>query len=152
MKMTGTTKRTGIKPILSRPDHSDPACSGCVSGGTGQSGRGGNVFKQLRLNMWVSSLTRFIPEHIYDLGNQLIDMETLKGRDCYGGLTVQHRRHHCFELMFRPEPRKKNTSSFFWIPENTIPKRVRRASVPYDVWYQQGYLMATGGMSSTTVL
>lgn len=23
-----------------------------------------NVFKQLRLNMWVSSLTRFIPEHI----------------------------------------------------------------------------------------
>ena len=26
-----------------------------------------NVFKQLRLNMWVSSLTRFIPEHIYDL-------------------------------------------------------------------------------------
>ena len=28
-----------------------------------------NVFKQLRLNMWVSSLTRFIPEQIYDLGN-----------------------------------------------------------------------------------
>ena len=47
-----------------------------------------NVFKQLRLNMWVSSLTRFIPEHIYDLGNQPIDMEALKGRDCYGGLDL----------------------------------------------------------------
>ena len=34
-----------------------------------------NVFKQLRLNMWVSSLTRFIPEHIYDLGNIPIDMQ-----------------------------------------------------------------------------
>lgn len=34
---------------------------------------------------------------------------------------------------------------FFWIPEDTIPQRVRRASVPYDVWYQQGYLMATEG-------
>lgn len=28
-----------------------------------------NVFKHLRLNMWVSSLTRFIPEQIYDLGD-----------------------------------------------------------------------------------
>ena len=39
-----------------------------------------NVFKQLRLNlnMWVSSLTRFIPEHIYDLGNLPIDMNSLK--------------------------------------------------------------------------
>ena len=39
-----------------------------------------NVFKQLRLNMWVSSLTRFIPEHIYDLGNiPQIDMDALTG-------------------------------------------------------------------------
>lgn len=34
---------------------------------------------------------------------------------------------------------------FFWIPEDTIPQRVRRASVPYDIWFQQGYLMATEG-------
>lgn len=47
-----------------------------------------NVFKQLRLNMWVASLTRFIPEQIYDLGNTPIDMEALKGRDCYGGLDL----------------------------------------------------------------
>ena len=47
-----------------------------------------NVFKQLRLNMWVSSLTRFIPEQVYDLGNVPIDLEALKGRDCYGGLDL----------------------------------------------------------------
>ena len=41
------------------------------------------MFKQFRLNMWVASLTRFIPEHIYNLGNQPVDMEALKGRDCY---------------------------------------------------------------------
>ena len=34
---------------------------------------------------------------------------------------------------------------FFWIPEDTIPLRVRRASVPYDVWHHQGYIMATEG-------
>ena len=107
-----------------------------------------NVFKQLRLNMWVSSLTRFIPEHIYDLGNPSIDMEALKGRECYGGLDLSSTGDiTAFVLMFPPrtEDEKYILLPFFWIPEETIPLRVRRASVPYDVWYQQGYLMATEG-------
>ena len=107
-----------------------------------------NVFKQLRLNMWVSSLTRFIPEHIYNLGNQPIDMEALKGRECYGGLDLSSTGDiTAFVLMFPPRtPEEKYIMlPFFWIPEDTIPQRVRRASVPYDVWYQQGYLIATEG-------
>ena len=56
-----------------------------------------NVFKQLRLNMWVSSLTRFIPEQIYDQGNEPIDMDSLLGRECYGGLDLSStRRYHSF--------------------------------------------------------
>ena len=39
----------------------------------------------------------------------------------------------------------ENQLPLFWIPEDTIPQRVRRASVPYDIWFQQGYLMATEG-------
>ena len=62
-----------------------------------------NVFKQLRLNMWVSSLTRFIPEQIYDLGNIPIDMESLKCRDCYGGLDLSSTGDiTAFVLMFPP--------------------------------------------------
>lgn len=94
-----------------------------------------NVFKQLRLNMWVSSLTRFIPEHIYDLGNQPIDMEALKGRDCYGGLDLSSTGDiTAFVLMFPPRTSEEKyiMLPFFWIPEDTIPQRVRRASVPYD--------------------
>jgi phage terminase large subunit-like protein len=34
---------------------------------------------------------------------------------------------------------------FFWVPEETIPQRVKAASVPYDVWEKQGYLLATEG-------
>ena len=107
-----------------------------------------NVFKQLRLNMWVSSLTRFIPEHIYNLGNIPIDMDALTGRECYGGLDLSSTGDiTAFVLMFPPrtEDEKYILLPFFWIPEETIPLRVRRASVPYDVWYQQGYLMATEG-------
>ena len=110
-----------------------------------------NVFKQLRLNMWVSSLTRFIPEQIYDLGNTPIDMDALKGRECYGGLDLSSTGDiTAFVLMFPPrnETEKYVMLPFFWIPEDTIPLRVRRASVPsvpYDVWHKQGYIMATEG-------
>ena len=45
----------------------------------------------------------------------------------------------------RDETEKYIMLPFFWIPEDTIPIRVRRASVPYDVWRKQGYLMATEG-------
>lgn len=107
-----------------------------------------NVFKQLRLNMWVASLTRFIPEQVYDLGNTPIDMEALKGRDCYGGLDLSSTGDiTAFVLIFPPrnDTEKYIILPFFWIPEDTIPIRVRRASVPYDVWKQQGYLLATEG-------
>ena len=107
-----------------------------------------NVFKQLRLNMWVSSLTRFIPEQIYDLGNIPIDMESLKGRDCYAGLDLSSTGDiTALVLMFPPrdETEKYIMVPYFWVPEDTIPLRVRRASVPYDVWHQQGFLYATEG-------
>lgn len=107
-----------------------------------------NVFKQLRLNMWVSSLTRFIPEQIYDLGNEPIDMDSLLGRECYGGLDLSSTGDiTALVLVFPPrnDTEKYILLPFFWIPEDTIPIRVRRASVPYDVWHQQGYLLATEG-------
>ena len=107
-----------------------------------------NVFKQLRLNMWVSSLTRFIPEQVYDLGDVPIDIDSLLGRDCYAGLDLSSTGDiTALVLMFPPrtEEEKYILLPFFWVPEETIPLRVRRASVPYDAWCQQGYMMATEG-------
>lgn len=107
-----------------------------------------NVFKQLRLNMWVASLTRFIPEQVYDLGNVPIDMEALAGRDCYAGLDLSSTNDiTALVLMFPPrdENEKYVMLPFFWIPEDSIPLRVRRSGVPYDVWHKQGYLNATEG-------
>ena len=107
-----------------------------------------NVFKQLRLNMWVSSLTRFIPEQVFDKGNIPIDMDSLTGRECYGGLDLSSTGDiTAFVLVFPPrtETEKYIVIPYFWIPEATIPIRVRRGNVPYDVWQRQGYLYATEG-------
>ena len=87
-----------------------------------------NVFKQLRLNMWVSSLTRFIPEHIYDLAISQSIWKHLKAVTVMETGLVQHWRHHGFCLMFPPRvPEEKYIMlPFFWIPEDTDPPAVRR--------------------------
>ena len=106
------------------------------------------VFKQLRLNMWVSSTTAFIPEQVFDQGNEPIDLASLRGRECYGGLDLSSTGDiTALVLMFPPrtDDEKYICLPFFWVPEDTIPLRVRRASVPYDVWVKQGYMKATEG-------
>ena len=107
-----------------------------------------NVFRQLRLCQWVTSTVRWIPDHIYEQGNRPIDLESLKGRDCYGGLDLSSSGDiTAFVLMFPPrtETEPYYMLPFFWVPEDTITLRVKRASVPYDVWVRQGYLMSTEG-------
>ena len=75
-------------------------------------------------------------------------MESLKGRECYGGLDLSSSGDiTAFVLVFPPHNGKEKyvILPFFWVPQDTIPLRVRRTSVPYDKWQAQGYLMATEG-------
>ena len=106
------------------------------------------TFKWLRMNMWVSSTTSWIPDAIFMKGNEPIDMRLLEGRDCYAGLDLSSTGDiTALVLIFPP----RNTDEkyilvpYFWVPEETIPQRVKSNSVPYDVWEKQGDLLATEG-------
>lgn len=106
------------------------------------------TFKWLRMNMWVNSTTAWIPDAVYMKGNEPIDMDSLLGRDCYAGLDLSSTGDiTALVLMFPPrdEDEKYIVLPFFWVPEETIPRRVRANSVPYDVWEKQGYILATEG-------
>ena len=106
------------------------------------------TFRWLRMNQWVSSTTAWIPDQIYQRGNEEIDWKALEGRECYGGLDLSSTGDiTAFVLMFPPrtEDEKYILLPFFWVPEETIPQRVKANSVPYDVWERQGYLMSTEG-------
>ena len=106
------------------------------------------TFKWLRLNMWVSSTVAWIPDAIFMKGNEEIDLPALEGRDCYGGLDLSSTGDiTALVLMFPPrdEDEKYILLPFFWVPEETIPQRVKAASVPYDIWEKQGYLLSTEG-------
>ena len=106
------------------------------------------TFKWLRCNMWVSSTVAWIPEQIYMRGNEKIDMDALEGRDCYAGLDLSSTGDiTAFVLMFPPrdEDEKYIVLPYFWVPDETIPLRVKAASGPYDVWERQGFIQATEG-------
>lgn len=107
-----------------------------------------NVFKQLRLNIWTSASIRWIPEQVYDKGNLPIDLDSLRGRMCYGGLDLSSTSDiTALVLAFPPrtEDEKYILLPFFWLPEDTLELRCRRDHVLYDVWQKQGFIQTTEG-------
>lgn len=107
-----------------------------------------NVFKQLRLNIWTSASIRWIPEQVYDKGSLPIDLDSLRGRLCYGGLDLSSTSDiTALVLAFPPrtEEEKYILLPFFWLPEDTLELRCRRDHVLYDVWQKQGFIQTTEG-------
>lgn len=107
-----------------------------------------NAFRQLRLNQWVKQAVRWMPMEKWDACNFVFDVSELEGRVCYGGLDLSSTTDiTAFVLVFPPmdEDDKYYILPFFWLPEDTLPLRVRRDHVPYDVWERQGYLLTTEG-------
>lgn len=106
------------------------------------------TFKWLRCNMWVNSTVAWIPDAVFMKGAEEIDLDEVAGRDCYAGLDLSSTEDiTALVLIFPPrdETEKYILLPFFWVPEETIPRRVKHNSVPYDVWEKQGYILSTEG-------
>ena len=107
-----------------------------------------NSFRQLRLNQWVKQAVRWMPMEKWDACAFPVDPEELEGRVCYGGLDLSSTTDlTSFCLVFPPEDDEDRyiVLPFFWLPEETLPLRVNRDHVPYDVWERQGYIQTTEG-------
>lgn len=107
-----------------------------------------NEFRQLRLNQWVKQSVRWMPMDKWDACASSVDAERLKGRPCYAGLDLSSTSDlTVFLLVFPPieEDEPYQIIPFFWLPEETLPLRVRRDHVMYDVWEKQGHIKTTQG-------
>ena len=107
-----------------------------------------NIFRQFRLNTWVSSNAKWMNMTQWDKCAFPVDTEVLKGRVCYGGLDLSSSIDiTAFVLIFPPtnEADKYIVLPYFWIPQDTIVQRVKRDHVPYDIWQGKGYIYATEG-------
>jgi len=107
-----------------------------------------NSFRQLRLNQWVKQSVRWMPMAKWDACAFPVDLASLAGRVCYGGLDLSSTTDiTAFVLVFPPvdEADKYTVLPFFWMPENNISLRVRRDHVQYDLWEKQGHMLTTEG-------
>ena len=107
-----------------------------------------NIFRQLRLNTWISGSSRWMSMDAWDECAFEFDINELEGRTCYAGLDLSSSIDiTAFVLVFPPteDDDKYIVLPYFWIPEDTIKQRVKRDKVPYDIWLGKGLVCATEG-------
>lgn len=107
-----------------------------------------NMFRQLRLNQWVKQSVRWMPMDKWDECGGAIDPYALEGRVCYAGLDLSSTSDlTTLVLVFPPSEEGEPYAilPFFWLPEETLPLRVRRDHVMYDQWERQGFIKTTEG-------
>ena len=107
-----------------------------------------NIFRQLRLNTWISGSSRWMSMDAWDECAFEFDINELEGRTCYAGLDLSSSIDiTAFVLVFPPteDNDKYIVLPYFWIPEDTIKQRVKRDKVPYDIWLGKGLVCATEG-------
>ena len=107
-----------------------------------------NMFRQLRLNQWVKQSIRWMPMDKWDECGAPVIPGDLDGRVCYAGLDLSSTSDlTTLVLVFPPSDESEPyvVLPFFWLPEETLPLRVRRDHVMYDVWEKQGFLQTTEG-------
>lgn len=107
-----------------------------------------NSFRQLRLSQWVKQAVRWMPMEKWDACDEPFDVESLRGRPCYGGLDLSSTQDlTSLVLVFPPtdEDDKYTILPFCWVPEETIDIRSRKDHVNYDLWARQGYILKTSG-------
>lgn len=107
-----------------------------------------NAFLQYRLGVWTSSHSVWMPMEKWDICNDPVDPEALKGRSCFGGLDLSTSIDiSSFVLLFPPngDDDKWRILPFFFLPEDNIEARVKKDRVPYDIWNRQGLFNLTPG-------
>lgn len=104
------------------------------------------TFRRLHLNQWVNSVERWLPMDKWDACKGTVDIEDLKGRDCYAGLDLSSTTDlTALAYVFPYEGGRYKTLMRFFIPEDTMREHERKDRVPYSEWVRRGYITATPG-------
>ena len=108
-----------------------------------------NTFKRLHLNIWTEQENRWIQIETWDACNAAVpDLEDLRGRRCWIGVDLSSTTDITAAVALVEDPEDPDVFDvvpFFFVPEERIAERARRDRVPYDLWRDQGWLIATEG-------
>jgi len=105
-----------------------------------------NDFRQLRLNQWVSQVTRFLPMDLWNATAGRVMPARLVGRTCYAGLDLASTTDvAALVLVFPMDDGTYQVLPYFWIPGDNIKAKSAKDNASYEVWVDQGYIEATEG-------
>ena len=88
-----------------------------------------NTFKRLMLNIWTDSQTAWIGPKEWEACEGEIDLEKLKGKQCWAGLDLASTRDISALVLLFKEDEKFIMLPFFFIPEENAKKRSERDKV-----------------------
>ena len=111
-----------------------------------------NIFKQLRLNVWVKQSVRWMRMGDWDACGQLADgklslpLEELAGQPCYAGLDLSSSIDLTALSLVFPRGEYYDILMRFWMPEATAEERERKDhNLRYREWARQGLITLTPG-------
>ena len=105
-----------------------------------------NTFKRLHLNIWTSSVTKWIGDNAWMENSEPFDIKQLDGKECWGGLDLASTRDlSSLVLLFPMDDGKFVILPFFFCPEESIHTRTMKDKLPYTQWEREGHLMTTSG-------
>lgn len=102
-----------------------------------------NTFRQLHLDQWVSSVSRWIPLKLWDDCKELV--KEFEDRNCYVALDLSTTTDLTAMAMVSQDGEYYDVKAHFWIPSDTAKEKERKDKVPYHKWVKQGYITLTDG-------
>ncbi len=104
-----------------------------------------NTFRRLYLNQWTEQAERWVSMAAWD-ACRAAQQERLAGRRCYIGMDLSSTKDlTALIAVFPDENGGFDVRSEFFLPQENLAARSRKAGIPFDQWAREGFLVATPG-------
>lgn len=103
------------------------------------------AFRNLYLNQLVDGENYFINRIDWMAGKGGVDLESLRGRKCWGGLDLSSTTDLTALTLIFPEGERYQVACWFWVPKDRLLEREQADRVPYPTWARQGYIETPDG-------
>ena len=106
-----------------------------------------NIVRRLNFCDWTESEAAWLSKDVWDACLADIDVESLRGRRCWGGLDLSSKRDlTALTLVFEPgEDGIWDAITFLWTPKDTLAEREDKDRAPYTQWVRDEHLIAIPG-------